>query len=392
MVRERSWSSGIVGRVSVTATSSACVWPERRKEKASSLKFLTASGPQGTPGTAMRCLLLLALQVMVLLVKGSQASRASHLSPQEERIGGRYAGPVQDLESYAQGDDYYRNGITFQVFTRQNPTEPELMDIYNLNKPKLQYFDPRRPTKVINHGWRSDGKGEEQIKSAFFATMDVNVILVNWTSIDSAYYPVSRSHVPHIAESVADLLDFLSEVYEVPASSLHLLGQSLGAHISGLAAKRLPPGTVGRITGLDPAGPMFFKNNPAERLDKSDAAFVDVIHTCANILGFKDPIGHVDFFPNGGTCSQPGCLLSDLKTLGICSHNRAFDFMEESILKRDSFKAYPCNWWKKPDRRDPSKAIIMGYDVPVSARGSYCLKTRSHSPYAVDNGKEDRSS
>ena len=46
-------------------------------------------------------------------------------------------------------------------------------------------------------------------------------------------------------------------------------------------------------------------------MDKSDADFVDVIHTDKE-LGLQEEVGDIDFYPNGGK-SQPGkisCLYS----------------------------------------------------------------------------------
>lgn len=68
---------------------------------------------------------------------------------------------------------------------------------------------------------------------------------------------------------------------------------------------------MSRISGLDPAGPLFAGRNIAVRLDKSDAGFVDVIHTNTEValglgLGISEECGHIDFYPNGGQ-SQPGC-------------------------------------------------------------------------------------
>lgn len=58
--------------------------------------------------------------------------------------------------------------------------------------------------------------------------------------------------------------------------------------------------------GLDPAAPGF-DSTTTGRLDVSDAEFVDVIHTCIGYLGWFDALGTVDFYPNGGYPTQPGC-------------------------------------------------------------------------------------
>lgn len=67
------------------------------------------------------------------------------------------------------------------------------------------------------------------------------------------------------------------------SEDFHLIGFSLGAHVAGFAGKRVQEGAkknmVGRITGLDPANPWFNYDSPKVRLDRSDAKFVDVIHT-----------------------------------------------------------------------------------------------------------------
>jgi len=73
-------------------------------------------------------------------------------------------------------------------------------------------------------------------------------------------------------------------------------------------------------SGLDPAEPHFADTETEVRLDPSDAEFVDVIHTDAAAFisggfGIKQPVGHVDFYPNGGEI-QPGCENAMFDSLG----------------------------------------------------------------------------
>lgn len=60
------------------------------------------------------------------------------------------------------------------------------------------------------------------------------------------------------------------------------------------------------MVGLDPAGPGFNEAPEWSRLDPGDATIVDIIHTSMQVLSLSHPVGHVDFYPNGGR-AQPGC-------------------------------------------------------------------------------------
>ena len=56
---------------------------------------------------------------------------------------------------------------------------------------------------------------------------------------------------------------------------------------------------------LDAAAPLFENEHVDVRLDRTDASFVDAIHTDSKTFivsgyGMKNPFGHLDFYPNGG--------------------------------------------------------------------------------------------
>ena len=66
-----------------------------------------------------------------------------------------------------------------------------------------------------------------------------------------------------------------------------------------------------QLPGLDPAKPFFDLVSIDYRIQPTDAELVDVIHTNSGELwdaavSFPDPLGQVDFYPNGGS-HQKGC-------------------------------------------------------------------------------------
>lgn len=68
----------------------------------------------------------------------------------------------------------------------------------------------------------------------------------------------------------------------------------MGAHTAGFAGKKFTELTsvkLNRITGLDPAGPCFYNLPSDQRLTKTDADFVDVIHTNIDVFGISKSCG-----------------------------------------------------------------------------------------------------
>ena len=132
------------------------------------------------------------------------------------------------------------------------------------------------------------------------------------------------------------------------------VGHSLGSHLCGFFGKmseRIDQTlTLTKIVGLDPAGPIWdyndtqLKQDPSLRLNKEDALNVEVFHTNAEILGYRYPIGDIDFYINGGY-RQPQCASND--TFGVCSHGlsiKLFNAINKNSKKRTKSGQCDAKW------------------------------------------------
>ena len=72
------------------------------------------------------------------------------------------------------------------------------------------------------------------------------------------YYALAANNVNIVGNRVAEMIIFLIQSKWIPGpGEIHLIGFSLGAHVSGIAAQQVLQNTsipINRITGLDPAG------------------------------------------------------------------------------------------------------------------------------------------
>lgn len=138
---------------------------------------------------------------------------------------------------------------------------------------------------------------------------------------------------------------------------------------------------------LDPAGPLFYVTTMNGRMRSTDAAFVEVIHTNAGVLGYQGELGTIDLWPNGGSW-QAGCSFD---FFGICSHARSHIFFVESITADTSdslskFVANTCSSYSQYSSgycASETSTYLGGAIVDSDAKsGNYYLTTNSASPYA----------
>lgn len=252
----------------------------------------------------------------------------------------------------------------FFLYTKSSPKECHSIDVSEPDEIKSSPLNPSHRTVFIVHGFfdsRFYGKWMEIVKDDMLLNNDYNVIIVDWSKGNGGPYTQATANTRVVGAEIALMIETLQKLKDVSPMDCHIIGHSLGAHIAGYAGERL--NKLGRITGLDPAQPYFQYMPPSVRLDKTDADFVDVIHTdSASIkflaLGMSQAIGHVDFYPNNGM-SQPGCtyamfhsiflegLVDAARRFVACNHQRAVDFFTYSInYKRALPVAYHCKRWE----------------------------------------------
>lgn len=200
------------------------------------------------------------------------------------------------------------SNITFYFYTRATKDYPRQLDMYKPKDVLSAQFVKDRPLIVLIHGYTGhhNYSPNDHIRPALFNEDDFNIISVDYEPLaKEPCYSHAVENLPTVANCTAQLLDFLIDWKKFSLQSIHVIGFSLGAQASGMIANYMKKGRkLKRITGLDPAKPLFIRASDDKRLDQNDAEFVDIIHTDVFSRGVLLPSGHVDFYANGGYITE----------------------------------------------------------------------------------------
>lgn len=308
--------------------------------------------------------------------------------------------------------------VRFYLFTPSNKKNPEFLHECGGKLPRNTAFDRNLKTMILIHGvfdgpcrtavWR-------EIKDQLFVRGNYNVILVDWSRLNFPDIYDALNANEFVGITVACLIENIMLQTGITADKFHLVGHSMGSHISGFAGQHIKKcgfPLLGRITALDPSNFGYFGYPRDRRLSDDDASCIDAIHTnigdCFPLfIGYKINIGHADFYVNGGSI-QLSCypflvesfLKGDLFTATIsflksfCYHLMAPQYYKVSItpcacqfvgVKCKDYKEFKSGVCRTCGKNDSSCAV-MGFDFenyngPCSGSHQYFLTTTLTCPY-----------
>ncbi|OQV16972.1 putative Pancreatic lipase-related protein 2 [Hypsibius exemplaris] len=312
-------------------------------------------------------------------------------------------GTVGNFPRLPESPDYVKT--TFHLFTMANQTKPEILDYRSPATVLSSKFRPGKLTVIVIHGFGESARAgwikdfQEAILKKYSSA---NFIAVDWEkAAKQPLYHVAASNTQLTAAQIARLLFVINNVTGTLMKDVHLIGFSLGGQVAGLTSGKLIEfglPRVGRITGLDPAGPMFEGAQPEGRLDKNDADFVQAIHgnglPLTRGFGINRRVAHRDYYPNGGEL-QPGCpegILGAIKERDLsngvsCNHFRATAYVLEALNHPCRFFAYPCDSFEKYSSGEcltgkAEELDIFGEAAPVNQ--SLFLVTNAETAYCTN--------
>ncbi|XP_017479648.1 PREDICTED: pancreatic triacylglycerol lipase-like [Rhagoletis zephyria] len=284
----------------------------------------------------------------------------------------------------------------FTLHTRRSLDQPKFIDLNDPEAVTHLGINPEGKIFLISHGYIENGLVEwmkDMAKALLHSEEEGNaaVILIDWGGGSNPPYVQAVANIRLVGAIAAHVIHMIYEELHLPdLRNVHFIGHSLGSHLAGYAGYHLQRDfglKLGRITGLDPAGPLFADTESIVRLDRSDADFVDAIHTDANPflkggLGIFQRVGHVDFYPNGGS-ENPGCdvrlqdymkgrkssVFLSMQEFLSCNHIRSYQYFTESVLSKCPFLGITCESYE---------AFKEGMCARCNEDGQLCMRMGFH--------------
>lgn len=148
--------------------------------------------------------------------------------------------PVEEVDTFDDDLDFDIDpeDIYFYLFLRggniNRPTRVRLEDIANLN------INNRIDLKVIIHGWTESLSSfwYRPTIEAYFNSKDVTLIALDWNEHALANYIRSVRAIQKIGEIIGEFLVRMNRFQNIPYENMHVIGHSLGAHMSGFTGNK----------------------------------------------------------------------------------------------------------------------------------------------------------
>ncbi|CAL4151314.1 unnamed protein product, partial [Meganyctiphanes norvegica] len=96
-------------------------------------------------------------------------------------------------------------------------------------------FDPTKPTKFITHGFNSNGDSDwvKDMAQELLDYGDFNVFRVNWKGGAYFFYKLATANTRVVGLEIGYLVNWMINYFSLDPANVHLIGHSLGSHISG---------------------------------------------------------------------------------------------------------------------------------------------------------------
>ncbi|XP_072767821.1 lipase member H-B-like [Anoplolepis gracilipes] len=268
--------------------------------------------------------------------------------------------------------------LSFYTCNATDPTTSIDCRIQDINCTENAYnllSTGKNETTIFLHGYHRNREPMLNIISAYCSKNTSVVALFDWTQLQPEIVSLSvtnwTSTIGKIAAPTFGALK--NKGYNV--GTWHLVGHSMGVHIAGCIAK-YTNFSWSHITGLDPAGTVFYTNMyEGCQITPESATFTEMFYTDVNGYGINEKVGTLNIYANTGTAPQPGCYSA--QNIRWCSHFKAIEWYADSVRNETKYVATKCenclvaldfySFCEKNNR------VYLGPRVNNEASGQYCV-------------------